>query len=99
MKPDEPMKTEQPTREGGIWICAALMRNREITDTQKLLVGLVDRLTTSQKPCDRSTSDLARMLVLTTERTDSLLKSLKSRGFVIELSDWGPFKSALPPIL
>ena len=78
----------RPPRDGGLWISWSILRNREITDTQRCLVALVDQLTTSRKPCDRSTSELADMLVLTPERTESLLANLKSRGYLIELRHW-----------
>jgi hypothetical protein len=75
--------------KGGIWICAALLNNQEITDAEKHLVALIDGLTTSKKPCDRYSWELAKMVKLTLMRTDSLLESLKRRRYVIELWGWG----------
>jgi hypothetical protein len=70
---------------GGLWICAQLWRAKELTDTEKCLVALIDGLTNRKHPCEVTDKELARVMILTRARTDVMLDRLESDGFVLNL--------------
>lgn len=58
---------------------------RELTDTEKCLVALIDGLTSKEGPCHYFDRELAAMMRLTRVRTQIMLEDLTRRRYVIEL--------------
>lgn len=76
------MKTEK--REEGVWISAALLHTAELSDTEKILIALIDGDTSGYRTCELSDEDIARKMCLTQSRSDAMLKSLTDRHYVFE---------------
>jgi hypothetical protein len=83
-KPAKECRSKAYSR-GGLWICAALWRTDELTDTEKCLIALIDGLTNGRQTCELTDNEIARMMRLTRMRSDALLKSLEERRYVLRL--------------
>jgi hypothetical protein len=69
----------------GLWLPALLAENPKLSASQKLLIALVDSLTTDKDPCYASHEFLAKRLGLSASRVGHLILEMTKAGQLVTL--------------
>ena len=70
----------------GVWICAAIFLNKNLTPAEKILLAEIDSLTTDEQGCYASNAHFAKHLGVTESRVNHVVARLTREGYIIRVS-------------
>jgi hypothetical protein len=69
----------------GVWICAAVWTNPDLSWIEKALIVEIDSLVRDEAPCYASNEHLAKRIGVSVSRTNDMLARLQKAGFLIRV--------------
>jgi Helix-turn-helix domain len=69
----------------GVWICAAIFLDENLTPAEKILLAEIDSLTTNEQGCYASNAHFAKRLGLTESRVNHVVARLTREGYIIRV--------------
>jgi DNA-binding Lrp family transcriptional regulator len=69
----------------GVWICAAVWTNPDLSWIEKALIAEIDSLVRDEAPCYASNDHLAKRIGVSVSRTNDMLARLQKAGFLIRV--------------
>jgi hypothetical protein len=69
----------------GVWICAAVWTNPDLSWIEKALLAEIDSLVRDEAPCYASNDHLAKRIGVSVSRTNDMLARLQKAGFLIRV--------------
>ena len=69
----------------GVWICAAIWLDPDLSWIEKALLAEIDCLVSEQAPCHASNEHLAQRMGVSVSRVNDMLARLQSAGFVVRV--------------
>jgi hypothetical protein len=73
----------------GVWLCAAILDNEELSPAEKILIAEIDSLTHPEKACYASNEFLARRMHLSEAHMRDTLAELTGGGYLVRLAFTG----------
>jgi Helix-turn-helix domain len=69
----------------GVWICAAIFLDENLTPAEKILLAEIDSLTTHEQGCYASNAHFAKRLGVTESRVNHVVARLTREGYIIRV--------------
>jgi hypothetical protein len=69
----------------GVWICAAVWTNPDLSWIEKALIAEIDSLVRDEAPCYASNDHLAKRIGVSVSRMNDMLARLQKAGFLIRI--------------
>jgi hypothetical protein len=84
-KQSERLNGRQDRAFKGVWICAAVWTNPDLSWIEKALIAEIDSLVRDEAPCYASNDHLAKRIGVSVSRMNDMLARLQKAGFLIRI--------------